>query len=67
VGTTDHAGPALPSGATPWRQLENLGTTPARDFDPRGGGFTRAVLREAITPKNLLMRSQFIPVHRGGG
>ncbi len=67
LGTTGHAGPALPSGATPWRQLENLGTTPAREFDPRGGGFTRAVLREAITPKNLLMRSQFIPVHRGGG
>ncbi len=50
-----------------WRQLENLGTTPAPAFDPRGGGFSRAVLREAITPKNLLMRSQFIPIHRGGG
>lgn len=61
-------GPTLSSGATPsWRPLENLGSTPARDFDPRGGGFTRAVLREAIAPKNLLMRSQFIPVHRGGG
>jgi type IV pilus assembly protein PilW len=65
-GATGSEGPALPSGATPWRQLENLGT-PAQPFDPRGGGFTRAVLREAVTPKNLLMRSQFIPVHRGGG
>jgi len=67
-GAAGAEGPTLPSShVIPWRQLENLGTTPARDFDPRGGGFTRAVLREAITPKNLLMRSQFIPVHRGGG
>jgi type IV pilus assembly protein PilW len=56
-----------PTGPLSWRPLENLGTSPAKAFDPRGGGFTRAVLREAIAPKNLLMRSQFIPIHRGGG
>jgi type IV pilus assembly protein PilW len=67
VLTASTEGPALPSGTPAWRQLENLGPTPAPAFEPRGGGFTRAVLREAITPKNLLMRSQFIPVHRGGG
>lgn len=66
-GAAGSDGPALPSGTTSWRQLENLGPTPARAFDPRGGGFTRAVMREAIAPKNLLMRSQFIPVHLGGG
>ncbi|QRK09893.1 prepilin-type N-terminal cleavage/methylation domain-containing protein [Archangium violaceum] len=66
-GAGDADGPSLPSGSTAWRQLENLGTTPAKAFDPRGGGFSRAVLREAIAPKNLLMRSQFIPIHPGGG
>ncbi|HEX8439125.1 PilW family protein [Archangium sp.] len=66
-GAAGAEGPALPSGSLSWRQLENLGTRPAKAFDPRGGGFTRAVLREAIAPKNLLMRSQFIPIHRGGG
>jgi type IV pilus assembly protein PilW len=60
----DTSGPASPVS---WRPLENLGTTPVKAFDPRGGGFTRAVMREAIAPKNLLMRSQFIPVHLGGG
>ncbi|PTL81444.1 PilW family protein [Vitiosangium sp. GDMCC 1.1324] len=66
-GAAGSEGPALPSGSTAWRQLENLGTSPASAFDPRGGGFTRAVMREAIAPKNLLMRSQFIPTHPGGG
>jgi type IV pilus assembly protein PilW len=66
-GAPGAEGPALPTGTTSWRQLENLGTAPASAFDPRGGGFTRAVLREAIAPKNLLMRSQFIPVQPGGG
>ena len=60
-------GPSLPSGATTWRQLENLGLSPAASFDPRGGGYSRAVLREAVVPKNLLMRSQFIPIRPGGG
>ena len=67
VLTASTEGPELSAGNPAWRQLENLGPTPAAPFDPRGGGFTRAVLREAIAPKNLLMRSQFIPVHRGGG
>ncbi|MGZ3461861.1 MAG: PilW family protein [Archangium sp.] len=66
-GAKGSEGPALPSGTPSWRQLENLGTAPAGAFDPRGGGFARAVLREAIAPKNLLMRSQFIPIHLGGG
>lgn len=60
-------GPSLPSGTTSWRQLENLGLAPAAHFDPRGGGYSRAVLREAVAPKNLLMRSQFIPTRLGGG
>ena len=66
-GALGSEGPPLPSGTTSWRQLENLGTTPAKSFDPRGGGFSRAVMRGSIAPKNLLMRSQFTPVHRGGG
>ncbi|MCY1082154.1 PilW family protein [Archangium lansingense] len=66
-GVLGSEGPPLPSGTTSWRQLENLGTTPAKAFDPRGGGFSRAVLRGSIAPKNLLMRSQFTPVHLGGG
>jgi type IV pilus assembly protein PilW len=63
-------GPTLPSGASAWRQLENLGqgNTPlAPPFDPRGGGYSRAVLRSSVAPKNLLMRSQFIPINPGGG
>jgi type IV pilus assembly protein PilW len=66
-GTPGTEGPALPSGTPTWRQLENLGTTPASSFDPRGRGFSRAVMRGSIAPKNLLMRSQFTPVHLGGG
>jgi type IV pilus assembly protein PilW len=63
-------GHVLPSGATAWRQLENLGLNNAPvapAFDPRGGGYSRAVLRSSIAPKNLLMRSQFIPINPGGG
>lgn len=60
-------GPVLSTGTSAWRQLENLGLTPAAPFDPRGGGYSRAVLREAVAPKNLLMRSQFLPIHLGGG
>jgi type IV pilus assembly protein PilW len=54
-------------GVTTWNQLENLGPTPNSQYDPRGGGFYRVVLRQAITPKNLLIRSQFLPVTLGGG
>jgi type IV pilus assembly protein PilW len=55
-------GAPLPDGTLPWRQLENLGTPGTSDFSPVGGGFYRAILREAITPKNLLMNAQFPPV-----
>nr|AYM52686.1 prepilin-type N-terminal cleavage/methylation domain protein [Aggregicoccus edonensis] len=54
-------------GATTWNQLENLGTAPSAKYDPRGGGFYRVVMRQAVTPKNLLTRSQFLPTTPGGG
>jgi type IV pilus assembly protein PilW len=66
-GAPSASSSALPASPPTWRPLENLGTTPARTFDPRGGGFSRAVMRGSIAPKNLLMRSQFTPVHLGGG
>jgi type IV pilus assembly protein PilW len=59
---TGAAGAPLPDGTLPWRQLENLGAPGSPDFTPRGGGFYRVILRESITPKNLLMNSQFPPV-----
>jgi type IV pilus assembly protein PilW len=55
-------GASLPDGTVPWRQLENLGTPGTPDFSPAGGGFYRVLLRESITPKNLLMNAQFPPV-----
>ena len=58
---TSAAGAPLADGTIPWRQLENLGT-PGSPTSPQGGGFYRVVLREAITPKNLLMNAQFPPV-----
>jgi type IV pilus assembly protein PilW len=55
-------------GTTTWSQLENLGTPPANSpYDPRGRGFYRVVLRQTIVPKNMLSRSQFLPVSEGGG
>jgi type IV pilus assembly protein PilW len=54
-------GAPLANGAIPWRQLENL-TGPVPDFNPVGGGYYRVILRESITPKNLLMNAQFPPV-----
>jgi type IV pilus assembly protein PilW len=67
-------GPRLPSSSDDnlllWRQLENLtlaGASPAPAFDPRGGGYSRTVVRQSIAPKNLLMRSQFIPLFNDGG
>jgi type IV pilus assembly protein PilW len=59
---TGAAGAPLPDGTLPWRQLENLGTPGSPDFTPAGGGFYRVILRESITPKNLLMNAQFPPV-----
>ena len=55
----------LTSGATVWRQLENL-VNPAREFNPSGRGYLRSVMRIAVSPKNLLMRSQFLPLNYGG-
>jgi type IV pilus assembly protein PilW len=58
---TGKEGDALPDGTVPWKQLENL-DAPAADFSPAGGGYYRTILRESITPKNLLMNAQFPPV-----
>lgn len=55
-------GAPLPDGIIPWRQLENLGVPATTDFSPSGRGFYRVLLRESITPKNLLMNAQFPPV-----
>lgn len=60
-------GAPLPNGTIPWRHLENLELPPAPDFTPAGGHFYRVILRESITPKNLLMTRQFAPVTPGGG
>ncbi|HYX90503.1 MAG TPA: hypothetical protein VE782_02990 [Myxococcaceae bacterium] len=57
----------LTTGTTVWQQMENL-ATPASgsDFNPNGGGYLRSVMRMAVSPKNLLMRSQFLPPNYGG-
>lgn len=55
------------NSTTTWAQLENLPATPNATFDPRGGGFYRVVLRQTIAPKNMLSRSQFLPITVGGG
>lgn len=60
--------PALPSSSgtaiagigVPWRQMENLGAAPAQ-LAPTGGGYERMLLRVSVSPKNLLMRGQFLP------
>ncbi len=54
-------------GTTVWTQMENLGNTPNVKFDPRGKGYYRIVSRQALTPKNMLSRSQFIPTTPRGG
>ncbi|HEX8703317.1 MAG TPA: prepilin-type N-terminal cleavage/methylation domain-containing protein [Myxococcaceae bacterium] len=59
---TSTTGATLPDGTLPWRQLENLGTPGSPDFTPAGGGYYRVILRESVTPKNLLMNAQFPPV-----
>jgi type IV pilus assembly protein PilW len=66
-GTPYPDGAALPSGTIPWRHLENLDMPPAAGFAPAGGGFYRMLLRESITPKNLLLNRQFGPITQGGG
>jgi type IV pilus assembly protein PilW len=50
-----------------WRHLENLGTAPAADYTPSGGGFYRFILRQSVAPKNMLMNRQFVPVNPLGG
>jgi type IV pilus assembly protein PilW len=60
-------GVALPNGIVPWRHLENLDMPPAQGFTPAGGSFYRVLLRESITPKNLLLNRQFAPSTPGGG
>ncbi len=60
-------GQPLANGTIPWRHLENLPLPPAADFTPAGGHFYRVILRESITPKNLLLNRQFAPVTPGGG
>jgi type IV pilus assembly protein PilW len=58
-------------GVVPWRQLENLSVTNVtantQDFTPRDGGYYRVILREAVTPKNLSLNSQFIATTEAGG
>ena len=66
-GTPYPNGAPLPNGTVPWRHLENLDLPPAADFTPSGGGFYRMLLRESITPKNLLLNRQFAPITPGGG
>jgi type IV pilus assembly protein PilW len=58
---------SLATGATVWRQMENLDNVSAdSEFYPNGRGYLRSVMRIAVSPKNLLMRSQFLPINFGG-
>jgi type IV pilus assembly protein PilW len=66
-GTPYPNGEPLANGTVPWQHLENLALPPAADFTPVGGGFYRMLLRESITPKNLLLNRQFAPITPGGG
>jgi type IV pilus assembly protein PilW len=73
-GTPYPDGPPLPGGnGRAWRHLENLALPvpaapdPASVFKPSGGGFYRFILRQSVTPKNLLMNRQFVPVNPLGG
>lgn len=60
-------GPDLPDpNGRAWRHLENLGT-PTADFRPAGGGFYRFILRQSVTPKNMEVSRQFVPVNPLGG
>ncbi|HYH94322.1 PilW family protein [Hyalangium sp.] len=66
-GTAYPNGAPLPGGTIPWRHLENLDMPPTPDFTPAGNSFYRILLRESITPKNLLLNRQFAPSTPGGG
>ncbi|SEU24900.1 PilW family protein [Stigmatella erecta] len=62
---------ALIGGIVPWRQLENLSVTGptanTHDFTPQARGYYRVILREAMTPKNIQLNSQFIATTEAGG
>ena len=61
-------GDPLANGTVPWRHLENLTLgSIAAEFAPAGGRYYRAILRESIAPKNLLLNRQFAPTNPGGG
>lgn len=60
------AGEQLADGSWAWRQLENLALDADR-YRPSGGKFARGILRISVAPKNLLMRSQFLPPNGTGG
>jgi type IV pilus assembly protein PilW len=68
-GTPYPDGETLPNaGVLPWRHLENLPLEPMEaDFKPQGGRHYRIILREAVTPKNMLLNRQFPPMTEGGG
>ncbi len=57
---------ALSDGTVVWRQMENLDGTPSEVFDPRGRHYLRTVSRLSVTPKNMMMRSQFVSPNHGG-
>ena len=66
-GSLYEDGAPLPNTRVPWRHLENLEASPNANFTPSGRGFYRMLLRESITPKNLLLNRQFAPITPGGG
>ncbi len=61
------------SGVVAWRQLENLDPNannvfrPDDQFRPPGTRYARTTLRLSVSPKNLLLRSQFLPPNDLGG
>jgi type IV pilus assembly protein PilW len=66
-GTAFPDGPALPGGnGRSWRHLENLGVA-APGYNPMEGGFYRFILRQSVTPKNMTVSRQFVPVNPLGG
>lgn len=65
--TASYASGALTSGTTVWRQMENLADTAPATFRPEGRNYHRTVLRVSVAPKNLLMRSRFMPPNGTNG
>lgn len=56
----------LGDGTVFWQQMENLTEPVNAVYRPVGGGFVRTVRRVTVSPKNLLMREQFLPHGFGG-